>query len=168
MGKLIASYSEVDTNNEVDPLNTYLYALGVILTNAFSVFIVHPNMLGLLHLGMKVRVALCSLIYRKALRLSKISLGQTTTGQVLNLITNDVARFDTSVIHLHYLWIGPLQVIIVTYLMYREVNRNTLFIKILQNTFELLSFVLSASDRRSFNIWCGDYGYLCTFTNVLG
>ncbi|KAI9582553.1 probable multidrug resistance-associated protein lethal(2)03659 [Glossina fuscipes] len=127
LGKLIASYSEVDVDNEAEVLNTYLYALGVILTNAFSVFIVHPNMLGLLHLGMKVRVALCSLIYRKALRLSKISLGQTTTGQVLNLISNDVGRFDTSVIHLHYLWIGPLQVIIVTYLMYREIGIASIF-----------------------------------------
>uniref|UniRef100_A0A1A9X4D6 Multidrug resistance-associated protein lethal(2)03659 n=1 Tax=Glossina brevipalpis TaxID=37001 RepID=A0A1A9X4D6_9MUSC len=128
LGKLVAAYSKVDdVNNDTETYDIYLYALGVILTNAFNVFIVHPNMMGLMHLGMKIRIALCSLIYRKALRLSKTALGHTTTGQILNLMSNDVGRFDTSIFHLHYLWIGPLQVIIVTYLVYREIGISSIF-----------------------------------------
>ncbi len=71
---------------------------------------------------MKIRVALCSLIYRKTLKLSKNALSETTAGQVLNLISNDVARLDFCVMFVHYLWIGPLQTVIVTYLMYQEVR----------------------------------------------
>jgi ATP-binding cassette subfamily C (CFTR/MRP) protein 4 len=47
----------------------------------------------------------------QSLRLSKSALAGTTVGQMVNLLSNDVNRFDSSVIFLNYLWIGPLQVL---------------------------------------------------------
>ena len=46
--------------------------------------------------------------------MSQKALGQTTIGQMVNLLSNDVNRFDTSVLFLNYLWVGPLQAIIST------------------------------------------------------
>lgn len=85
-------------------------------------FLTHPYMMGVLHLGMKLRVACCSLIYRKSLKLSKTALGNTTAGQVVNLLSNDVNRFDVAVIFAHQLWVGPLETVLVTYLMYQQVG----------------------------------------------
>lgn len=79
-------------------------------------------MLGIQHIGMKVRIAMCNLIYRKALRLNRTALGGTTTGQVVNLISNDVGRLDTSIMHIHVLWVGPIEIAVVAVLMYREVS----------------------------------------------
>ena len=73
-------------------------------------------------MGMKVRVACCSLIYRKTLKLTKTALGETTIGQAVNLLSNDVNRFDISIIFLHYLWLGPLETIIMTYVMYDVID----------------------------------------------
>ena len=50
--------------------------------------------------------------------MSRTALGETTVGQVVNLLSNDVNRFDVALIFLHYLWIGPVETVIVTYFMY--------------------------------------------------
>lgn len=115
LGRLIEFFSD---GSKVSTEDAYLFAAGVVVCSGITVFVIHPYMMAILHIGMKIRVACCSLIYRKALRLSKTALGQTTVGQVVNLLSNDVNRFDICVIFLHYLWIGPLQTIVVTYFLW--------------------------------------------------
>jgi len=107
---------------EVDKFYAYYCAIGVILCSAVNVFVVHPYMMGILHMGMKIRVACCSLIYRKMLKMTRTALGETTIGQAVNLLSNDVNRFDVSIIFLHYLWLGPLETIIITYVMYHVIG----------------------------------------------
>ncbi|XP_023166760.2 probable multidrug resistance-associated protein lethal(2)03659 [Drosophila hydei] len=127
LGGLVAYYSDSNNLESDDQTTAILYAVGVILCSAFNVLFMHPYMLGMFHTGMKVRVAMCSMIYRKALRLSRTALGDTTTGQVVNLISNDVGRLDVSVIHTHYLWLGPVEIGVVTWLMYREIGVSAFF-----------------------------------------
>ncbi|XP_034486468.1 probable multidrug resistance-associated protein lethal(2)03659 [Drosophila innubila] len=114
-------------NDDPDVTKAQLYAAGLMAGSVLTVFWGHPYMQGLLHLGMKMRVALCSLIYRKALRLSRTSLGDTTVGQVVNLLSNDVGRFDTVLINVHYLWVAPAELILVTYFMYAQIGVSSLF-----------------------------------------
>ncbi|KAF7269081.1 hypothetical protein GWI33_017838 [Rhynchophorus ferrugineus] len=75
-----------------------------------------------LHVGMRVRVACCSLIYRKVLRLRLTSLGGKTVGNAINLMSNDVMRFDMAPLFLHYLWIAPLQGVLICYFIYLEMG----------------------------------------------
>lgn len=65
------------------------------------------------YVGMKCRLACTYLIYRKALRVSLVRLGSVTTGQVMNLITNDVNKFDSAFYYLQYIYIAPLQSVVV-------------------------------------------------------
>ncbi|XP_017787048.1 PREDICTED: probable multidrug resistance-associated protein lethal(2)03659 isoform X2 [Nicrophorus vespilloides] len=120
LGQLISFYTSNGDNITKD--EAYLYAGAVVLCSLLNVFFQHPYMLGCLHLGMKIRVACCSLVYRKALRLSKSALGQTTVGQLVNLLSNDVNRFDVALLFAHQLWVGPLETVIITYLMYLQVG----------------------------------------------
>lgn len=146
LGKLVSYYASSESVD--DETAGYLYALGVILISAVSVFFFHPNNMGIQHMGMKIRVAICSLIYRKTLRLSKAATGQTTSGQVVNLMTNDVGRLDTSMLHIHYLWIGPVAVAIITYLMYLEVRKYSC--NILEITISSIPF----TDWYCCSFWC--------------
>jgi ATP-binding cassette subfamily C (CFTR/MRP) protein 4 len=54
--------------------------------------------------------------------LSKTALRETTIGQAVNLMSNDVNRFDHSVHFFVYLWFGPLQTLVISYLMWREIG----------------------------------------------
>ncbi|XP_066143763.1 probable multidrug resistance-associated protein lethal(2)03659 isoform X2 [Euwallacea fornicatus] len=120
LGQLIQFYMPNHLNISLE--QAYWYAGGVVLCSLSNVLISHPYMMGVCHLGMKMRIACCSLIYRKSLRLSKTALAQTTVGQVVNLLSNDVNRFDVAMIFAHHLWLGPVQTALCTYLMYLQVG----------------------------------------------
>ncbi|KDR24429.1 putative multidrug resistance-associated protein, partial [Zootermopsis nevadensis] len=100
----------------------YLYAGGVIVCSLFNIFWKAPIWLAVLHTGMKMRVGVCSLIYRKALRLSKTALGETTVGQAVNLLSNDVARFDKTFLVLAFLVIAPVETMIIVYLLWSRIG----------------------------------------------
>lgn len=76
-----------------DMFEAYLYAAIIILMTTLNVLRIHSMHLAQMHLGMKLRIALGSLIYRKSLRLSKTALSETTVGQIVNLLSNDIGRF---------------------------------------------------------------------------
>uniref|UniRef100_A0A1Y1K6E3 Uncharacterized protein n=1 Tax=Photinus pyralis TaxID=7054 RepID=A0A1Y1K6E3_PHOPY len=118
LGELILSYSDKAEQKE----KPYVYALGIVVCIFTFSFLVHPLLLESYHISLKVRVICSSLIYRKVLRLSKRALEQTTAGQILNLISNDVNVFDKIVFTSQYLWIAPIQTIIVLTLMYKEIG----------------------------------------------
>ncbi|XP_068086467.1 ATP-binding cassette subfamily C member 4 isoform X2 [Anabrus simplex] len=98
------------------------YAGGVLLCSMINTFVSHPYMMGMFHLGFKIRIGCCSLMYRKALKLSKAALAGTTVGQITNLMSNDVQRFDIMLLFLHYIWIGPVQSAIVMYYLGSELG----------------------------------------------
>ncbi|KAK1128362.1 hypothetical protein K0M31_002826 [Melipona bicolor] len=103
--------------------NIYYYATGFCLLPFVDALIIHWALQTLTHVGMKVRVASCALIYRKILKLcNSVFENETSAGQMVNFLSNDVNRLDYFVFSIHYLWIGPLQIVVIAYLMYREIG----------------------------------------------
>jgi ABC-type multidrug transport system fused ATPase/permease subunit len=88
-------------------------AILLVLVQAGAIVLAHPFFFQTYRLGMKCRVAACFLIYKKSLRLSQSALSETTVGQMVNLLSNDVNRFDQVAQMLPYLILAPLQAITV-------------------------------------------------------
>ncbi|XP_041974686.1 ATP-binding cassette sub-family C member 4 isoform X2 [Aricia agestis] len=97
-------------------------AASVILMSLLIAFLNHHGTFSTQQFGMKVRIAACSLIYRKVMRMSSGALAETTAGQVVNLLSNDVNRFDYAFIYTHFIWLLPLQVVLVCYLIYLKIG----------------------------------------------
>nr|XP_023018986.1 multidrug resistance-associated protein 4-like [Leptinotarsa decemlineata] len=107
-----------DKNPDEDNGKIITYAALVALVAFLRGASTHNYLMSILFLGMKVRIAVCSLIYRKSLRLSKSALTETTIGQMVNLLTNDVGRFDTVAQYFHFLWFTPFLILVVGYFLF--------------------------------------------------
>ncbi|XP_026734455.1 probable multidrug resistance-associated protein lethal(2)03659 isoform X2 [Trichoplusia ni] len=113
----------------IKPNEAYLYAIGVVGFMALSASLVHPMLLWLLDMAMKVRVACGSLIYRKLLRLDLTAGGKASeglAGHVVNLLTTDAQRFDMASLFMVDLVRTPIESTLIVYLMYRQIGVATL------------------------------------------
>jgi ABC-type bacteriocin/lantibiotic exporter with double-glycine peptidase domain len=68
--------------------------------------------------GMNVRTAMSTMIYRKALRLSNASRQRYTTGEVVNMMSVDAQRFQDVCTFINLLWSCPLQISLALYNLY--------------------------------------------------
>uniref|UniRef100_A0A3B3WBR7 ATP binding cassette subfamily C member 4 n=1 Tax=Poecilia mexicana TaxID=48701 RepID=A0A3B3WBR7_9TELE len=65
-------------------------------------------------------------IFIEALCLSSSAMAETTTGQIVNLLSNDVNKFDEVTLYLHFLWLGPLQAVSVILLLLNVIGPSCL------------------------------------------
>ncbi|CAG2058954.1 unnamed protein product [Timema podura] len=119
LGKVIEYFTP---NSTMTIEEAYMYGAGMIVNVYLMVIMDHHYNLSAAAVGMRIRIACCSLIYRKVLKLSMVSSGKTTTGWLVNLLSNDVNRFDMVTLFLHFIWIAPLQVLLVTYFLWQYVG----------------------------------------------
>ncbi|KAM7362920.1 CF transmembrane conductance regulator isoform 2-T6 [Cochliomyia hominivorax] len=89
----------------------------LVLSTLVGCFLIHHVDLRQRLMGARMRIACCSLIYRKTISLSMKSAGQTPAGYLINLLSNDVNRLDYGFIFVHWIWIMPLQAILICYLI---------------------------------------------------
>ncbi|CAH1738397.1 unnamed protein product [Aphis gossypii] len=122
VGHIIAHFE----TNSADNSNGIYLLIGLVIVLVLRIIVFCGHDMVTAHLGMKIRIATCNLIYKKALRLKVNDLDQTSNGQILNLISNDVNRFDESIVCLPFLWIGPIEAAVVTYFMWQEVSVSSL------------------------------------------
>ncbi|XP_023934404.2 ATP-binding cassette sub-family C member 4 isoform X1 [Bicyclus anynana] len=128
----------------------------VIILSLLIAFIYHHGTYSTQQFGMKVRIAACSLIYRKVMRMSSGALAQTTAGQVVNLLSNDVNRFDYAFIYSHFIWLLPLQVVLVCYLIYIKIGHAAVIgvIGIVLQTIPVQSYMSKLAAKLRMNTAC--------------
>lgn len=124
IGKLVAYF---DTNSKMTINDAYFYASLVIGITILQTIYNHGYMLYLQQMAQKIRIGLCSLIYRKSLKLSTSAMVDVSSGKIVTLITKDVLLFDSAVVLAHDIWIGVIQVVLMTYVMYIQIGVSAIF-----------------------------------------
>ncbi|XP_022166672.1 probable multidrug resistance-associated protein lethal(2)03659 [Myzus persicae] len=120
VGKIVVHF---ETNKSVNQSLDGIYlAIGLIAVLLMRSILYNGFDMRISHIAMKIRIATCNIIYKKSLRLKSNSNEQASTGQIINLMSNDVNRFDISLLYVPFLWIGPLETIVVTYFLWQEVG----------------------------------------------
>ncbi|XP_006859377.1 PREDICTED: cystic fibrosis transmembrane conductance regulator [Chrysochloris asiatica] len=107
LGRIIASY---DPDNTAERSIAIYLGVGLCLLFIVRTLLLHPAIFGLHHIGMQMRIAMFSLIYKKTLKLSSRVLDKISIGQLVSLLSNNLNKFDEGLALAHFVWIAPLQV----------------------------------------------------------
>ncbi|KAL5483667.1 hypothetical protein EMCRGX_G020072 [Ephydatia muelleri] len=109
--------------NKNEPMfHGYLYALGLFSsTLVASMLITHFNN-EVNMVGLKLRAALISEVYRKSLSVNLATLSHFSTGQVVNFMSTDTDRIVNFCQSFHQFWSLPIQIAVSLYLLYQQVG----------------------------------------------
>lgn len=119
IGKLVSYFA---INSTLTKFDAYFYATVVIVCTLFSSIYNHYYMLKMQELGLRIKVALCSLMYRKSLKLTTTSLINFTGGKIVTMISKDVLVFESALVFAHDLWIGFIQLFVMTFIMSKQIG----------------------------------------------
>lgn len=124
LGKLVAYFKTNQTEYTI--YDAYFYASIVIGFHFFQCVYKHNYWFRLATFGLRMRIALTSFLYRKALKLSPTHLGEISIGKIVTLITKDVETFEIVVFTGNDLWIAILKTIIVSFALYKRIGTAAL------------------------------------------
>ncbi|KAI8123085.1 putative multidrug resistance-associated protein lethal(2)03659 [Lucilia cuprina] len=122
LGGLVAYFANGQT--AISERSAYLFAGGIVLCSIVPVLTFHPFIFYIFQVGTKIRLALSGLIYRKCLQISKSASNDGLRGRAINILSNDLGRFDVALCFLHDIWKGPIESLVIGYLMYREIGMS--------------------------------------------
>ncbi|GKZ00646.1 hypothetical protein MPSEU_001016800 [Mayamaea pseudoterrestris] len=77
------------------------------------------------HCAVFVRTAVSTMLYRKALRVSAAARAKTSTGQVINMMSNDTAQLQRFLQFAGMILVAPIQIIIALVLIFQQVGNAT-------------------------------------------
>lgn len=77
------------------------------------------------HCAIFIRTAVSTLLFEKALTISASGRAQTSTGQVVNMMSNDTSQLQRFLQFFGFTLVAPVQIVIALVLIYRQVGNAT-------------------------------------------
>lgn len=109
----------------------YFYAVLMLITATIQTVILSQYFQRMFLVGLRIRTALISAIYRKALRMSNSARKESTVGEIVNLMSVDAQRFMDLTTYLNMIWSAPLQIALALYFLWdllgKECDLSTTF-----------------------------------------
>lgn len=110
-----------------DPLwKGIFFAVSLFAVASLNTLLVGQHYTRMFYVGMRIRTALVSAIYRKSLVLSNSARKERTVGEIVNLMAVDAQRFIELLSYLSLLWSAPLQIGLSLYFLWQILGPSTL------------------------------------------
>ncbi|XP_067119333.1 ATP-binding cassette sub-family C member 4-like [Centruroides vittatus] len=116
LGLLVNYYDHAEESNKLPMYITIVefYVLAGMFLLTFLTHLIISEML-----GMKIKIAFSTIMYRKAIRLSASSLAKSNIGQMVSLLGNDVTKFYYNIFSLAYVFADPLIIVAVVAILWQ-------------------------------------------------
>ena len=118
--------AEEEDESAVSYQESLYYVIGIVVSSFVLTLMIHHGFAFHTRHGNNVRSALTHLIYKKVLRLSMSSFVQTDVGQILNILANDLNRFEELGFLLTYIPAAPLGSVIALAVTYNFLGRSSI------------------------------------------
>ncbi|XP_054711811.1 multidrug resistance-associated protein 1-like [Uloborus diversus] len=103
-----------------------IYALGMVLNGMLQSVLLADYFHRMFLLGMRIRTALVSAIYKKSLLLSSSARKESTVGEIVNLMSVDSQRFMDLMPYINMIWSAPLQIILALIMLWQVLGPSVL------------------------------------------
>ncbi|KAK3738617.1 hypothetical protein RRG08_040275 [Elysia crispata] len=100
----------------------YILAVGLFFSMMLQTLFLHRVFYSSLSLGLRLRAAIISSVFRKALTMDNMSKSESTVGQVVNLMSVDAEHIQNVMNYGWTLWSSTLQICLSLYLLYDTVG----------------------------------------------
>jgi ATP-binding cassette subfamily C (CFTR/MRP) protein 4 len=102
------------------------YAFLICFSITINCIVHHPFFLYANMTGLKMRVSLAGLVYKKAFRLNTKGLDNNSSGQLMNIISADCSRIESCILFCPYIFIAPIELLIVIGILVNVVHWSML------------------------------------------
>ncbi|XP_037025227.1 multidrug resistance-associated protein 1 isoform X2 [Bradysia coprophila] len=103
-----------------------LYAFLLFIVASVQTLILAQYFQRMFVVGLRIRTALISAVYRKALIMSNSSRKESTVGEIVNLMAVDAQRFMDLTTYINMLWSAPLQIGLALYFLWAILGASVL------------------------------------------
>lgn len=123
MGKIISYF---DPASNLSKPSAYYFTLLLISSMLLRTIYVETWIFGLRVLGLKIKIAISSLLYRKLLKLSPSVLSEVSGGKIITLTTKDMNSIHVAIDMMIVMIVGMAQVGIMIVVTYRAMGVSAL------------------------------------------
>ncbi|CAH0553606.1 unnamed protein product [Brassicogethes aeneus] len=120
MSQLIGYFKEGQT--EISRQDAYYYGSILVGMSIAQFLFLHNWILCMQTLAIQIRTGLSSLIYRKALKLTPSAMANVNFGNIVTLMTKDVATFERASWIINDFWICTTQALVTCYLLFFKIG----------------------------------------------
>lgn len=96
----------------------FLFAILMLVASVFQTLVLSQYFRRMFIVGLRIRTALISAIYRKSLKMTAMARKESTVGEIVNLMSVDAQRFMDLVIYVNMIWSAPLQISLALYFLW--------------------------------------------------